>query len=433
MIQRSQTIFKPPAALIIAVLLLSSSYASALDITGVKTKLYHSYDGLVCYDCHTLHNSEDGAVVINHGGPYARLLNQPTVTDVCLACHVYPASAIFKAPAVMSTNGSLPANISHPAGDFYWSLIDSKKGHNPAKSLGVQALSMTSDQVLIKSPGGNFSIEDWDCDSCHGPHNMFGADVTAWRRLRRKVNGIVHTGNETAHLGVDTDGGDQGSTDSGHEPILSNDRGDIQGTSYVNHRSDGNPLEGADLLKSYGDTNKNVYRGGFSSFCSCCHGDFHGGNNETESADNGQTRVNSAWVRHPTNIDMNDTVEGRKYGINTYAKQVVNSQGTSPNPTGYDWRYPLAQPDSDFTVKVNIASMNDAGTAIANDRIMCLTCHKAHASKYANMTRWNTNDHAFIANGDPDFTGAASNGDNPAYGCGKCHQKGGSVAFVKQF
>lgn len=429
-----------PAALAIATLAMFFLLARVgpatafLDIANsVNTRLYHAYDGLVCYDCHTIHNSEDGAQVANNGssGPYARLLNQATVTDVCLGCHAWPYANVFKAPAVMSLTGPLPSGKSHPGGDFYYSMIDPKKGHNPGKSLGVQSPIMPSDPTLTVSPGGDFSTEDWDCNSCHDPHNMFGAGVTAWRKLRREVNNIVHTGNETASLGVETDGGNKGPTAPGFEPILSNARGDIQGTAYRKIRQDGNPLEGSYLYLAEGDTNKNVYRGGFSSFCATCHGDFHGGAGETRNVDNSRTRVNNSWVRHPTNITMNEA--GSKYGIATYTVQITNAQGTSPNPKGYDWKYPLVQPDNDFTVKSRVTSMNDPATALGGDRIMCLTCHKAHASQYENMTRWNTNGHAFLADGEIDMTGAASNGDNPAYGCGKCHQKGGTAAFVKVF
>jgi len=338
----------------------------------------------------------------------------------------------------MTFSGNILTSYAMPSGDFYWSIIDSKKGHNPGKSLGVQSVMMPSDSALTVSPGGNFSTQDWDCTSCHDPHNRFGDDVAAWRQLRRKINGIVHTGEETVLFGVESYGGNQGATAPGYEPIKSNSRGDIRGgvnnLNYVNTRADGNPLEGATLRGiTESDINKNVYRGGFSSFCAVCHGSFHGGNNETRNSDNGVTRAAGSWLRHPTNVRMNEA--GSKYGITTYTAVITNTQGTNPNPAGYDWKYPLVQPDNDFTVKKNVASATDPATAIGDTKIMCLTCHKAHATQFENMTRWNTNTHAFIENGMTDpATGVVWNGgDNPAFGCGKCHQKGGTKAFVKAF
>jgi hypothetical protein len=290
---------------------------------------------------------------------------------------------------------------------------------------------ITSDPYLSSSPGGNFQAGNFDCVSCHDPHDRFGANVSAWRQLKRKVNGIVHTGSETATKGVESYGGSEGPTTAGYEPILSNSRGDIQGTSYLNRRKDGQELEGANLFRVEGDDNKNVYRGGFSSFCSVCHGDFHGGNGEAPTGENGKTRAGGGWIRHPANIPMGGP--GSRYGIAAYTAAVVNMQGNNPNPAGYDWKYPLVKADADFSVKSRAASANIQGTAAGTDRIACLTCHKAHASQYTNMTRWDSRAHSFIAAGEKDFTGSASPGDNPAYGCGKCHRMGGSRAYRKSF
>ena len=427
--------------LLISLCLLPAGSAQAfIDIvTGsVNTRLYHTYDGLTCDDCHTIHNSRNGAPVAG-GGPYKSLLTQPTATDVCLQCHLWPASSAFKAPAVMTFTGINPGTIAFPAGDFYWSQQNPAMGHNPGKTLGVQSAFMPSDSVLNQSPGGIFTTDDWDCTTCHDPHNRFGADVAAWRQLRRKVNGVVHTGDDTVAFGVETFGGDQGPTAAGFEPILSNSRGDIVGTDYNNTRADGNPIEGADLFRVEADTNKNVYRGGFSSFCAACHGDFHGGNGEAENVANANTNVDGdgRWMRHPTNIVMADkTTTGlasRKYGTGSYTAVVTNSQSTSPNPDGYDWRYPLVQSAADFTLRFNISGVGITDATLDTSRLSCLSCHKAHATQYENMTRWDTTSHAFIQDGVADLNGLPSDGDNPAYGCGKCHQKGGTNAFVKTF
>ncbi|MBI5442713.1 MAG: hypothetical protein HY900_16055 [Deltaproteobacteria bacterium] len=419
---------------------------------GPNTKQYHSYDGLICTDCHTLHNSEGGAKVATTGGwgaeaAYRELLKKGDWTDMCLSCHKqgYNTSATadlvgvensgWIAPIVMTNDGIVPGGIAMPAGDFYWSNLDPKKGHNPSYTKGSMTTATSkliqADSVLGSTPpGGSITDGEWSCHSCHGMHARFSDSYGAWRQLKRKVNNKNVSGDVTS-FGVETIVGNV-TQDAAYEPIKSNSRGDIVGNDYLNVRKDLKPLEGADLFQSESDTNKNVYRGGFSSFCAACHGDFHGGNGETRTTDNGKTRVGGTWLKHPTNVKMNEA--GSKYGISTYTKQVTNTQSTAPNPVGYDWRYPLVQPDSDFTVKVDVASMGDALTAIGDDRIMCLTCHKAHATKFENMVRWDANAHAFLPNGTEDPTGTAyAAGDNIAFGCGKCHQKGGAKAFVKAF
>jgi cytochrome c553 len=425
--------------------------------TGPLTQQYHSYDGLICTDCHTMHGSEDGAKV-NAGsgagqwtgtGGFRELLYKGDWTDMCLSCHkqgfntaatadlpsVYQGYGNWTAPIVMTLDGVDPANISMPAGDFYYSNLDTKKGHNPAYtkgSLGAATSKLMAADTTLGSapPGGTISDGEWSCHSCHGMHSRFSGSYTAYRQIKRKVNGVVVTG-DVRSFGVESTAGGE-VQNAAYEPIKSNSRGDVQGTNYVNTRQDGQALQGADLFADLSDTNKNVYQGGFSSFCSACHGDFHGGNTESRTADNGKTRSGGAWIKHPTNVVMDNT-NGAKYSINTYRVTVTNAQGNNPNPVGYDWKYPLIKADSDFSVKSAVASATDPATLANTDRISCLTCHKAHASQYENMTRWDSNAHSFIASGATDFEGQASIGDNPAYGCGKCHQKGGAKAYVKSF
>ncbi len=443
----------------IAALALSAPMAMALAPSqtgnGVNTMLFHSYDGLVCADCHTIHFSENGTTPAgaDTGGPWQKLLKKKTNADICLGCHTegsntaatawggtLPAGQSWTAPIVKTLNGEDPdtLGISMPAGDFYFSDQDPAKGHNPAWTHGNQAASMSVDTVLGNwppTPPGNgatgYNEPDWDCHTCHGMHNRFSGSYSAWRQVKRKVNGIVHTG-DVSGLGVETTTGNKGATAAGYEPIESNSRGDIQGTSYVNLRADGQPLDGADLFAPYSETNKNVYRGGFSSFCSVCHGDFHGGT-ETSSAtgdptsSTGNTAVSGPhWFRHPTNVAL----DGKKYNVSKYTVTVTNFQGTNPNPPGYDWKYPLRRVDGTWTV----TSPSTAGEVAPTDRVMCLTCHFAHAGPNANALRWDeAGQPAFIANGAADSYHDTSNGDNPAFGCNKCHQKGGHNAYIKSF
>jgi hypothetical protein len=457
--------------LAVAIVVLTASMATSQqpygqDNVGPNSQQYHSYDGLICTDCHTLHASEDGAAstmagyapVAGGSGGNGHLLYRGDITDMCLSCHkegqntsgtaALPSvvNSGWVAPVVMSLSGTY-AGGSMPAGDFYYSNADPKKGHNPAYTYDPNGLPATATSIFMAADGtlgstppgnqGSWVEKEWSCHSCHGMHQRFSPTYTAYRQIKRKVNGIVHTGcDQTVGTVDDTgycDSTKVGTTAAGYEAIKSNSRGHIDAATlaYNSTRKDGNPNEGASLWQAESDLNKNVYRGGFSSFCSTCHGNFHGGAGETRTTDNGKTRANGEWLRHPTSVKMNEA--GSSYGISTYTKQVSNTQTTAPNPVGYDWKYPLVQPDADFTVSSAVAAAGNSLTAIGDDRIMCLTCHRAHASQFENMTRWDTNAHSFIADGATDFAGETSNGDNIAYGCGKCHQKGGARAFVKSF
>lgn len=413
--------------------------------TGPNAYLYHSDAGLICTDCHA-QNAKSAMPAGNSasGGGTTIGLKKDDITDLCLSCHTeghntpYTAELTdvapgnWTAPIVKTAQGVVPQGVSMPAGDFYWSNMDPRNGHNPAYSKGSNAVptskQMVSDSILgNKPPGGEIKDGEWSCHSCHGSHSRFDAGVSPWRQLKRRVNNVNVTGDVSMYEVESAKG--SVAQDPTCEPIKSNSRGDIQEGVWLNMRRDSNPLEGADLFRAESDTNKNVYRGGFSSFCAACHGDFHGGNNESGSSYASANRVGGQWIRHPSNLRLG---KSSRYGIAAYTAAVSNVQRTNPNPAGYDWKYPLVKADYDFSVKSAEAS-SQVRSLSGDDRIMCLTCHKAHASRFRNMTRWDTSAHAFIRNGEADFTGEASRGDNPAYGCGKCHQMGGTTAFVRTF
>lgn len=409
-----------------------TSFAGGIPGTGPNSYIYHSDEGMVvCSDCHVQVNGN-------------LTLKKEDITDLCLSCHtegnntadtadlVGVAPGSWLAPVVKTATGAVPPGVAMPAGDFYWSDLDPRNGHNPAYTKGSATAptsrKMRADPVLGSNPpGGAITDGEWSCHSCHSSHFRFAANTAPWRQLKRRINNTNITGDVTVY-GVESVTGNI-TQDPAYEPIKSNSRGDIQNDAYLNMRKDGNPLEGADLFKLEGDTNKNVYRGGFSAFCSACHGNFHGGSGETSAHDNGISRVNGTWVRHPSNLRL---AESSKYGVAAYTAVISNTQRTYPNPPGYDWKYPLVKADSDFSVR-SLEASGQLKTVSGDDRIMCLTCHKAHATQFRNMTRWDAAAHAFIRAGEIDFAGELSIGDNPAYGCGKCHQMGGTNAFIKGF
>lgn len=125
------------------------------------------------------------------------------------------------------------------------------------------------------------------------------------------------------------------------------------------------------------DTNHNVYKVSaiasdeFSAWCGSCHGDFH-----TKTKDN-----SGNWIRHPTAEELGG---------------LASNYGTNYTPA-----YPVATTNANAAIGTNWAI---SGTT---EGVMCLSCHKAHATNYANATRWDN--------------GAASGSGT---GCNKCHAKG---------
>lgn len=114
-----------------------------------------------------------------------------------------------------------------------------------------------------------------------------------------------------------------------------------------------------------------------TGFCVGCHGDFH--YQCTYTGGPAHHDYYYRWARHPSDYVVPNEYE--------YA-----SMSTTYNPN-----LPVARP-SLSTVSPTVA----AGT----DLVMCLTCHRAHASPYADMLRWDYQN-------DDDLTSA--------WGCLQCH------------
>ena len=91
-----KTILK--VSLIVAPFGLAASAALAFHDGGVAE----------CAGCHTMHNSQDGALVdTDHPAGNAYLLNAGNATDTCLSCH--------------AAYGQFDGGLGYgPGGDFYW-------------------------------------------------------------------------------------------------------------------------------------------------------------------------------------------------------------------------------------------------------------------------------------------------------------------------
>ncbi len=138
---------------------------------------------------------------------------------------------------------------------------------------------------------------------------------------------------------------------------------------------------------SAGISSRNAPAGNtISGLCAECHGNFHG----SESGETGSS--SSPWTRHPTDISLP--------GAGTeYAKYTIYSIEVPVARTGI--------PDSPKN------TLNPDGTT--DDIVMCLSCHRTHASPYEDLLRFN---YADMIAGDSSKAG----------GCFTCHtsKNGGS-------
>lgn len=125
-----------------------------------------------------------------------------------------------------------------------------------------------------------------------------------------------------------------------------------------------------------------------SYLCGECHAKFHPNPNLGGSKEVGQA-YNSLWLRHPADISFNSVHGG--FANSEYEGYVQYNLET---PVAYD--RPTGGEEA-----VN-----------SNSVIMCLSCHRAHASPYPGMLRW-------------DYSKIAAGTGKSRTGCLACHTKKG--------
>jgi len=131
--------------------------------------------------------------------------------------------------------------------------------------------------------------------------------------------------------------------------------------------------------------------GTMSQFCATCHGNFHtlaftGTDGFYDGI--GDDAV-SPFIRHPTDLALPNSGEYANYNTNRT----------------YDPQVPIARTDEGGGLPDTPSQTVTPGF----DAVMCLSCHRAHASEYPDMLRWN---YSRIV---------AASGDDSEGGCFICH------------
>jgi hypothetical protein len=371
-----------------------------------------------CNGCHTMHNSQDGAIAANGGtvgsGLNSNLTKGTDPSSTCLNCHI----DIYKAA---STDGS----VFTPGGDFYWLTrgdipTDDRGGIATAESHGHNIIAAdfgyVVDPVLASGPSNgtvSYPSASLGCQSCHDPHG-------------KKDNGV----NPLPIAGSGSYGEVNPNDNSGNalvpETVLGNFRL-LGGVGYDGGGVAGiNFTAGDPVAESYHgvygqwpaetDTNHTDYGSGMSEFCANCHSGF--------------TADGSAAHRHPASNDAH--LNGFSANYNAY---VTTGNMTGVVATSFDRLVPfergILDSDGDGEPDVGLDHTGTLGPD-TNSNVMCLTCHRAHATAWPDALKWDPDEeliaHSF-ALADPVFAAQAYYGDDigARYSnyqrqlCNKCH------------
>lgn len=352
-----------------------------------------------CEGCHDLYgfqgNNEREAGVRG-------MLRGSDPSSACLRCHANNGED----HNILSNDGS----TFTPGGDFYWlkrtftynsyGATKRSAGNRHGHNVVARDYGLNEDPDLALADGGSYPTSAMSCISCHNPHGITKGNKR--NEMAMSVSGSyggnppdgIIAGNYRLLGGIGYNGGSQaGNADFAYDAPV----------AVANSN---------DWIET--DTNHTAYGSGMSEWCSNCHSEF----------------LNS-YSKHPAGNDAKLTGEIIT-NYNSYMK-TGNFSGTQAN--AYTALVPFELGTSDKSL-LNTSSMSGP-EAYGKANVMCLTCHRAHASAFEAIGRWDFQA-TFIADSHPRAgDGGASGNDiiNSYYGrdmtaefgfyqrqlCNKCH------------
>lgn len=312
-----------------------------------------------CVNCHTMHNSQGGAVV-NTSGTAEFLLNKGAGTTICFGCHgqTTTSNILTNIPQVRHTNATdlASGNFAYITGakSLGTGATTSNAGHNVTTNTGTAEATLTAPPGDENSTGVTAAIL-----TCAGEFGCHGNRATTGVALSMK--GAHHTADTMLKFGAGFTTATQGTTVGVSYRFLLGVKGaedsDWQATSAA---TDHNEYWGATGTGTESTKTTNP-SGTISGLCAECHGTFHGpGAGDIDSP--------SPWLRHPTDIVLPSTAGTEYTGY-----------------TSYSFVAPVARV---LTSLPNGATAASGTVTPGTDVIMCLSCHRAHASPNFKMTRW---------------------------------------------
>lgn len=314
---------------LLLICLLSTEFFFIGDVSADMT-------GSLCTDCHTIHNSEGNQPATFDGSwaPYLALLR-----GSCEGCHTSTSASVWQssiagAPIVYNSLEPSYGSKGLSGGNFYYtSTASDEHGHN--------IFSSNPDSSLGNIPPGGLDIgQQLNCSGTYGCHG--------------------HNGRQSGDTAID----DQLiAVMGGHHGLSSPMTGSIAEVSKSYRFLLGiKGVEDPDWEHDNVNTSHNEYQGStagstdtISYLCAECHGNFH-------TWEGTEVGTASPWLRHPTDVLLPASGEYAAY-------------------TNYSLLSPVARQSPDLVADTTLVNLG-------SDTIMCLSCHRAHASPYDKMLRW---------------------------------------------
>jgi predicted CXXCH cytochrome family protein len=331
---------------------------------------FHSGGVAECMGCHNIHDGQS---------PSALLVGSD-ISSTCLSCHGAASAGSYHIASIDvggTNNGLVPRQMT-PGGDFGWVLktftwspasgtSSTEEGYVHGHNIVANDYGFVADGLNTVAPGGDMGASLLSCNSCHDQHG----------KLRRLSDGTFATsGAPIVGSGSYTDSADPGAGQAVGAYRLLRGPGSETGSGGKTFTTVFNAVVASTYNRSEGISQTAIaYGAGVSDWCGTCHPDM--------------LAATSPNHTHPTNQGFSLTV------VTIYNSYM--GSGLTGN-SGFDSIVPFENDNE--TNYANLRTDATANAAVADattsSKVMCLSCHRAHASGFAHMTRWQ-NESAFIA------------------------------------
>jgi len=335
-----------------------------------------------------------GNMPLGSGNRYLLKANDPG--SVCLNCHQQagetgPSSYHVSTAEVDMPTGVPPRQLA-PGGDFGWL----KKNYAWMPSLGAAMLSSNGDShghnivaldygylqdaAKLSAPGGTYPAANLTCISCHDPHGNY----------RRTADGSIATS------GTPIRG--SGSVAGSPEPEIGLAVGVYRllgGTGYSPKSLAGvNPFSAnppAAVAPDLYNRSENVsptrvgYGSGMSEWCRNCHPNIH-------------TDIAPTPLIHPSGSGGTLGATIAAY----YNQYVMTGDLSGMEATSYLSLVPFEVGTTNYPLLKSIVTAfptKGPSTTDGSPAVMCLSCHRAHASGWDGSMRWNNKSALIVNNG----------------------------------